>query len=141
MVYKHEHGSLPSLTWASDDNEQLLSKSLTTFLEYGLLAPDFHMGLDGVNEDILSQISSIDFRYWDAWDIVYLIRLCRFVSLSPLSYLVLVVTCIQDPSTSIVRVEPSSPLDYQLLEYFNLVIGNGIAKPAKFPLRRVSPFL
>ncbi|EKM81451.1 hypothetical protein AGABI1DRAFT_89921 [Agaricus bisporus var. burnettii JB137-S8] len=39
-----------------------------------------------------------------------------------------------DPSTSIVRAEPSSPTDYQLLKYFNLVIGNGVAKPARFPL-------
>jgi hypothetical protein len=35
------------------------------------------------------------------------------------------------------RVEPSGPTDHQLLEYMELVIGHGIAKPAEFPLRHV----
>jgi hypothetical protein len=38
---------------------------------------------------------------------------------------------------SVVRLEPSSPTDYQLLENFNLVIGYGIAKPAQLPLSYV----
>jgi hypothetical protein len=42
---------------------------------------------------------------------------------------------IQDPSTATVRAEPSTTTDQQLLEYLNLVIDHGIARPTTLPLR------
>ncbi|XP_006457922.1 hypothetical protein AGABI2DRAFT_215957 [Agaricus bisporus var. bisporus H97] len=116
LHYKHD--PLPGLTWESEDNRLRLSASITN-----LLSPTFHVEMmdtqwDGVDDCLLSQLSNVDFRYWRHDDPFYLAIVCRL-----------------DLSTSIVRVEPSSPTDYQLLKYFNLVIGNGVAKPARFPLK------
>ncbi|XP_006461549.1 hypothetical protein AGABI2DRAFT_178660 [Agaricus bisporus var. bisporus H97] len=77
-----------------------------------------NMQWDGVDDGLLSQLSNVDFRYWMYAEPFSIAVLCRL-----------------DPSTSIVRVEPSSPTDYQLLKYFNLVTRNGVAKPARFPLK------
>lgn len=97
------------------------------------------MKLDVVNDGFISQLSHIDFRYWFPETVFLLALLCQLVSLFPISVFFLVLIGIQNPSSSVVRVEPSSPMDHRLLEYFNLVIGSGIAKPATFPLRCVSP--
>ncbi|XP_006461556.1 hypothetical protein AGABI2DRAFT_118433 [Agaricus bisporus var. bisporus H97] len=118
----HKHDSLPGLTWVSKDTRSLLSESITRFLQWGLFNRDFDMVLDGVDEGLLSQLFNIDFRYWQAHNVLNLAIICRL-----------------DPLTSLVRTEPSGAMDRQLLEYLNLVIGNGIAKPATFPLRRDLP--
>ncbi|XP_006461513.1 hypothetical protein AGABI2DRAFT_118395 [Agaricus bisporus var. bisporus H97] len=124
---EHEHDSLPGLAWASEDNQLRLSKSITALLtiHYLFFMPLFFLPQtqwDGVDDGLLSQLSNVDFRYWVHAYPFLMALLCRL-----------------DPSTSIVRVEPSSPTDYQLLEYFNLVIGNGVAKPARFPLTYYLP--
>ncbi|KAF7770813.1 hypothetical protein Agabi119p4_6787 [Agaricus bisporus var. burnettii] len=119
----HTHDSLPSLTWVSEDNRLLLSRSITEYLEYSLSEDLLDMQWDGVDDGLLSQLSNVDFRYWTHEDPFIIAVLCRL-----------------DPSTSIVRVEPSSPTDYQLLKYFNLVIENGVAKPARFPLKLFLPY-
>ncbi|XP_006457631.1 hypothetical protein AGABI2DRAFT_189090 [Agaricus bisporus var. bisporus H97] len=131
----HAHDSLPGLTWASEDNKLPLSRSMTCFLEHPLSQDIVDMQWDGVVEDLLSQLSNVDFRYWMAAYVLGITLLCRPVSIVSTSTFSLRVTRIQDNSTSVVRTEPSSPTDYQLLEYFNLVIGNGIAQPALFPLK------
>ncbi|KAF7770787.1 hypothetical protein Agabi119p4_6761 [Agaricus bisporus var. burnettii] len=120
--YTHNHDSLPGLTWASDDNAKLVSKSILLFFEGGLFLPRDEMPLDAPNEDLLSHLSNVDFRFWAAGNVYDLTRLCRL-----------------EPSTSLVRTEPSSPTDHKLLEYFNILTNNGIAKPAIFPLRNDFP--
>ncbi|EKM75522.1 hypothetical protein AGABI1DRAFT_123180 [Agaricus bisporus var. burnettii JB137-S8] len=100
------------------DNKLPLSRSMTCFLEHPLSQDIVDMQWDGVVEDLLSQLSNVDFRCWMAAYVLGITLLCR-----------------PDNSTSVIRTEPSSPTDYQLLEYFNLVIGNGIAQPALFPLK------
>ncbi|KAF7770782.1 hypothetical protein Agabi119p4_6756 [Agaricus bisporus var. burnettii] len=114
---EHKHDSLPGLTWASEDNRLLLSGSLTYLFDcvYG---DTLDMQWDGVDEGLLSQLSNVDFRYCMPGYPFAIAILCRL-----------------DPSTSVVRTEPSSPRDYQLLEYFKVMIGNGVAKQARFPLR------
>ncbi|XP_006459710.1 hypothetical protein AGABI2DRAFT_116669 [Agaricus bisporus var. bisporus H97] len=114
---KHEHDSLPGLTWASEDNRLHLSQKITEVLVLGLFHGILRMQWDGVDDGLLTQLSNVNFRYWTHIDPFLIVILCRL-----------------DPSTSFVRVEPSSPTDYQLLKYFNLVIGNGVAKQARFPL-------
>ncbi|EKM81453.1 hypothetical protein AGABI1DRAFT_125839 [Agaricus bisporus var. burnettii JB137-S8] len=120
--HDHTHDSLPGLTWASEDNRLRLSESITELLENGLSHGTLDMQWDGVDGGLLSQLSNVDFRYW-----------------MPAYPFAIAILCRLDSSTSIVRVEPSSPTDYQLLKYFNLVIGNGVAKPARFPLKSYRP--
>ncbi|XP_006463959.1 hypothetical protein AGABI2DRAFT_120766 [Agaricus bisporus var. bisporus H97] len=115
---RHEHNNLPGLTWASEDNRLFVSQSITILLTFGLFRGILDTHWDGVDDGLLFQLSNVDFRYWACDNLFDFALLCRL-----------------DPSTSIVRVEPSSPTDYQLLKYFNLVIGNGVAKQAIFPLR------
>ncbi|EKM81431.1 hypothetical protein AGABI1DRAFT_125818 [Agaricus bisporus var. burnettii JB137-S8] len=118
----HKHDTLPGLTWTSEDNRLRLSQTITELLTRGFPGVMDDMQWDGVDEDLVSQLANVDFRYW----------------LPPYSFDI-VIFCRLDPlTTSVVRIEPSSPTDYQLLKYFNLVIGNGVAKQARFPLRRVS---
>ncbi|KAF7770819.1 hypothetical protein Agabi119p4_6793 [Agaricus bisporus var. burnettii] len=118
---EHKHDLL-GLTWASDDDRSSLSQSIIGFLKYGLSDDMLDMRWDGLNEDLHSQLSNIDFRYSPPGHSIAIAILCRL-----------------DPSQPVVRIEPSGPTDYQLLEYFNLVIGNGIAKQARFPLKLVLP--
>ncbi|KAF7770211.1 hypothetical protein Agabi119p4_6185 [Agaricus bisporus var. burnettii] len=120
---EHNHGSLPGLTWVSgEDNRLRLSKSIVVFLECGLSDDMLDVQWDGVDDGLLFQLSSVDFRFWIPSYVFFVAILCRL-----------------DPSTSVVRIEPSSPTDYQLLKYFNLVIGDGVAKQARFPLRYYPP--
>jgi hypothetical protein len=108
------------------------------FVQRDVFTSLFSLELDHMDETILFQASNIDFRYWFADSVFHFARICRLVSL--LSVLCLfVLTCIQDLSTAIVHVEPSCPVDYRLLEYSKLMIKNGVARPATFPLIHVSP--
>ncbi|KAF7770234.1 hypothetical protein Agabi119p4_6208 [Agaricus bisporus var. burnettii] len=113
----HGHGSLPGLTWTSDAIGVSLSMSIQFFVRSGLFDTFVDVQLDHMDENVLSQISNIDFRYWRAGHLFAIARVCRL-----------------DLSTSIVRTEPSGPTDQRLLEYLNRVIRNGVSKPAIFPL-------
>ncbi|XP_006460559.1 hypothetical protein AGABI2DRAFT_220620 [Agaricus bisporus var. bisporus H97] len=115
---QHGHDSFPGLTWTSEDNGWRLTQSIIELLRNSLSYDMLDMQWDGVDDGLLSQLSNVDFRYWPPYITFFIATLCRL-----------------DPSTSIVRTEPSSPTDYQLLEYFNLVVGNGVAKRARFHLR------
>ncbi|EKM81463.1 hypothetical protein AGABI1DRAFT_105043 [Agaricus bisporus var. burnettii JB137-S8] len=114
---EHKHDSLPGLTWASEDDRLRVSQSITELLENSLFDEILDIQWEGVDEVLLSQLSNVDFRYW-----------------KPAYPFGIAIFCRLDPSTSVVRTEPSSPTDYKLLEYFKLVIGNGVAKRARFPL-------
>jgi hypothetical protein len=135
--YEHKHDSLPILTWASDDNRLSLSQSITSFLKFPLSDDVLNTQWDGLDGGLLSQLSTIDFRYRGATYIYLIISFCGLVSYFHVTR-GSVVTGFKGSSTSFVCLELSSQMDHQLFKHFNCMIGNGIARPTKFPLRMVS---
>lgn len=74
------HDSLPGLPWASEDSQRSLSESITTFLDCGLVSVDIDEQ-NRVDVGLLSRLSDVDFRYWDAENVVRFAKYCRLVSL------------------------------------------------------------
>jgi hypothetical protein len=79
----HKHDSLPGLTWASEDDRLPLSQSITNFLESPLSDAVLDTQWDSVDGGLLSQLSSVDFRYWWPVYIYGIILLCGLVSYFP----------------------------------------------------------
>jgi hypothetical protein len=67
------------LTWSPAANRQSTSRSITSFhLSFSSVV---HMQWDGINDGLLSQLSNVDFRYWEPVYVYVVAILCRLVSL------------------------------------------------------------
>jgi hypothetical protein len=85
----HKHNSLPGLTWVSENEQLSCSQAIMNFLGAGLFDFLLDIRLDVVNEQLLCQLSNLDFRYWSSWDVFLLVRICQLVTISLISYITL----------------------------------------------------
>lgn len=77
-----------------------------------------------MDEDLLSCIYDFE-RHSAPTDLETVANWLAFPLLQYFSSL----TLVKDPSNTFVGTEPLSPTDFQLLEYFKIVIKNGVAQP------------